>query len=124
MHDEPDLRGDDSTECVHCGADAFRSDPGAEYRCAGCHRTFRKELPFPAGLENQPAPPIVEGAVNKALRQAHDSLSTVARLLVTSHGERSARVYGAQLDQALTAVDTLLELRAGDAARSAGTPDR
>ncbi|WP_028478906.1 hypothetical protein [Nocardia sp. CNY236] len=58
--------------------------------------------------------------VDKALQQAHESLSTVAHLMTTTNSERMARVIGGQLDAALLAVETLLELRTGDQARTAG----
>lgn len=58
-------------------------------------------------------------AVDKALRQAYESLVTAACLVATSNGERAARVIGAQFDTALSTVETLLELRAGDLARTA-----
>jgi hypothetical protein len=60
-----------------------------------------------------------ELVVDKALRQAHESLITAARLAATSNGERASRVIGAQFDAAFLAVETLLELRAGDRARTA-----
>lgn len=60
-----------------------------------------------------------ELAVDKALRQAHESLSAAARLTTTSSGEHMARVIGAQYDAAFLAVETLIELRKGDRARTA-----
>ncbi|NQE72675.1 MULTISPECIES: hypothetical protein [Nocardia] len=60
-----------------------------------------------------------ELVVDKALRQAYESLAAAARLITTSNGERASRVIGQQLDAAFTAVETLIELRAGDHARTA-----
>lgn len=57
--------------------------------------------------------------VDKQLRQARASLATAERLIATTNGKRAAHVIGAQFDTAITAVDTLLELRAGDLARTA-----
>ncbi|WP_433734891.1 hypothetical protein ACQP0C_41775 (plasmid) [Nocardia sp. CA-129566] len=60
--------------------------------------------------------PEQELRVDKALRQAYESLTTAATLATTSNGERASRVIGAQFDAAFAAVETLLELRAGDRA--------
>lgn len=60
-----------------------------------------------------------ELTVDRALRHAYESLATAARLVATFNGERAARVISAQLDAALLNVETLLELRAGDQARTA-----
>ncbi|MGV9336508.1 hypothetical protein [Nocardia sp. NPDC003726] len=57
--------------------------------------------------------------VDRALRQAHESLAAAARLAATSNGEQASRVMSAQFDAAFLAVETLLELRAVDHARTA-----
>lgn len=58
-----------------------------------------------------------ELTVDRALRQAYESLCTAASLNVTAHGARSARVMGTAFDEAFIAIETLIELRAGNAAR-------
>lgn len=58
-------------------------------------------------------------AADQALRRARAALEGAAYLMTTANGERAARVIGRQFDAAIDAVDTLLELRAGDRARSA-----
>jgi hypothetical protein len=60
-----------------------------------------------------------ELVVDKALRQAYESLRTAAHLATTSNGERASRVIGMHFDAAFLAVETLIELRAGDRARTA-----
>ncbi|MEV0344056.1 hypothetical protein AB0H49_34105 [Nocardia sp. NPDC050713] len=57
--------------------------------------------------------------VDRALRQALESLTTAARLATTSSSERASRVMGEQFDRAFMAVETLIELRAGENARTA-----
>lgn len=63
--------------------------------------------------------PEQELVVDRELRRAYASLVAAARLITTTNGERPARVIGMQFDAAFAAVETLLELRAGDLARTA-----
>ena len=63
--------------------------------------------------------PKQELVVDRELRRAYQSLVAAARLATTSSGERAARVIGMQFDAAFAAVETLIELRAGDNARTA-----
>ena len=60
-----------------------------------------------------------ELAVDAALRRALEELAEASRLMTTTGGERAARVIGWQLDTACQAIETLMELRAGDHARRA-----
>lgn len=55
-------------------------------------------------------------AVDAALRNALRHLGEAGRLMVTG-SERTAQVVGRQFDTAYQAIETLLELRAGDLAR-------
>lgn len=63
--------------------------------------------------------PEQELTADRALRQALESLTTAARLATTTSGERASRVMGEQFDRAFMAVETLIELRAGENARTA-----
>ncbi len=60
-----------------------------------------------------------ELVVDRELRKAYSSLTAAARIAATANGERASRVIGMQFDAALAAVETLIELRAGDLARTA-----
>ncbi|MEV0361007.1 hypothetical protein AB0H71_33600 [Nocardia sp. NPDC050697] len=65
-----------------------------------------------AERENDPA--ATGTVVDRELARAYDSLRAAADLAVTANGERAARVMGAHYDTAIAAVETLLELRAGE----------
>jgi ribosomal protein L37AE/L43A len=108
---------DEMTTCPFCHADGSptgRNATAIEYQCGNCHHTYTRPANAEAIDAGKP-----ELVVDRALRQALESLTTAARLATTSSGDRAERVMGEQFDRAFMAVETLIELRAGENARTA-----
>ena len=138
---EPDPRtyAGDSNECPNCHADGFPTGQAPWYQCGHCRHTYSARpvdwsdlmwAAFQADTDDAdnddddepaaPAPaPADELVVDRELRNAYSSLRAAERLATTAHGEVSARVMGHQFDAAFAAIETLIELRAGNNSRTA-----